>query len=108
MSTFVKKLKHAFAIEPEYDVREKGLPDGLDRIAREVVARGMETPAIILLESAVPLSFLGSQAVVAAWPLARMAGRGEDFSEVAEALEDRRTLRAMADRIEALASGDAS
>ena len=72
MSIFVEKLKHAFSVKPDYDVREKGLPEGLERIAREVVERGMETPAIILLESAVPLSFLGSQAVVAAWPLARM------------------------------------
>jgi hypothetical protein len=104
MSTFMKRLKHAFAVEADYDVSSRGLPSGLEKIAREVVDRGMETPAIILLESMVPLSFLGSQALFAAWPLVKMAADGSDYREVARALEDRRTLRLMADRIEELAA----
>lgn len=76
----------------------------LETIARKVVERGMETPAMILLESMVPLSFLGSQAMFAAWPLVKMAADGADYGEVARALEDRATMRLMADRIEELAN----
>ncbi len=106
MSTFTDKLKHAFAIEPEYDSAVRGLPDLLEKLAAAVVKRGMETPAIIVLESMVPLSFLGSQAMLAAWPLVRMASDGADYREVAEALEDRKTVRLRADRIEQLANSE--
>ena len=66
----------------------------------------METPAIIFLESTAPLSFLGSQVMHAVWPLIQLAAVGDDFAEVAEALEDRRTVRQLVERIEELAVGD--
>jgi hypothetical protein len=104
MTGFKDKLTHAFGIEPEYDVEHRGLPEVLERLAREVVSRGMETPAIIVLEAVVPLCFLGSQAMIAAWPLVSLASSSSDYREVADALEDRRTVRAMARRIEELAA----
>ncbi len=42
----------------------------LDRLASWVVAKRMTAPAIIFLESHRPLSFVGSQAMIAAGPIA--------------------------------------
>ncbi|MCP4599433.1 MAG: hypothetical protein GY847_02670 [Proteobacteria bacterium] len=103
MGRFLDELKHAFAVNPDPDEKDLDLPEPLERLAKSVVERGMETPAIILLESVRPLSFLTGQAMVAAWPLVKMAANWDDYSQVADALEDRRTVQILASRIEALA-----
>jgi hypothetical protein len=104
MSTFVETLKHAFSMRRAY---EADLPPALERLARAAVERGMETPAIILVESLTPVAFLGSQAMAAVAPLVRMLGFGDDCAEIALALEDRRTSRRLSDRIEELAAAAA-
>jgi len=86
---------------------EATLPAALERLAKAAVERRMETPAIILLESIVPVAFLGSQALAAVAPLVRMLGFGDDCGEIALAFEDRRTARLLADRIEELAAAAA-
>ena len=106
MSALAQKLRHAFAVRPTRTLDGGRLPPALERLARAIVERGLETPAIIFLESIVPLSFLGSQVLHAAWPLVQMAAAGDDIQEVAEALEDRRTVRLLVDRIEELAVAD--
>ncbi|MFO8073971.1 MAG: hypothetical protein R6V85_19080 [Polyangia bacterium] len=101
-------LKHAFAVDPE-PAASGELPASLERLAGAVVARRMEVPAITLLESVAPLGFLGSQIVHALRPLVRLAGLpADEWREVAEQLEDRRTLRRLADRIEELAESAGS
>jgi hypothetical protein len=57
MSTFVETLRHAFSMQRADEVT---LPPALERLARAAVERGMETPAIILVESLTPVAFLGS------------------------------------------------
>jgi len=104
MGAILDELKHAFAVEPETPLAAGELPASLERVANAVVARGMETPAIVFLEAAVPLSFLGSQAMLALWPFVKLASIEADYREVAEALEDRRALRMLAARIEELAA----
>jgi hypothetical protein len=104
MSAFVETLKGAFSMRR---AGPPALPQSLERLARAAVERGLETPALVVVESAAPLSFLGAQAASAVWPLARMLGCGDALPEIAAALEDRRTLRALADRIEALAAARA-
>ena len=47
--------------------------------------------------------FLGSQALHAFWPFVKLASIEGDYREVARALEDRRTIRRLATRIEELA-----
>lgn len=106
MGALLDQLRHAFAIEPETPIATGLLPDALERLARAVVARGMETPAIVFLESVVPLSFLGSQAMLALLPFVKLASIDADYREVARALEDRRSLRLLASRIEELASAE--
>jgi len=104
MSTFVETLRHAFAMRP---AGEPVLTPALERLAKAAVDRRMETPAIILVESLMPVAFLGSQAMAAVAPLVKMLGFGDDCEEVALALEDRRTVRLLADRIEELAAAAA-
>jgi hypothetical protein len=98
----MRELKHAFAIGPE---RDDGAPLArpLLRFAEEVVARGMETPAVLLLETLRPLSFLSSQVVLAASPFLKMVACGVDPEELAAALEDRETASRLLDHIERLA-----
>jgi len=104
MSTFLETLKGAFSMRRAGRVE---LPEVLERLACAAVERGLETPALIAVESAAPLSFLGSQAGHALSPFARLLGLGDSLPSIALALEDRRTLRALADRIEELASAKA-
>jgi len=104
MGRFMDQLKHAFALKSAKDDACVALPESLDRLARAVVERGMEMPAIAILESMRPLNFLASQTMHAAWPLVCMVGLKDDYRAIANALEDRETLHRMAARIEALSS----
>ncbi|MCP4677450.1 MAG: hypothetical protein GY854_18445 [Deltaproteobacteria bacterium] len=103
MGWLLKELKHAFAVGPSSTNEKKILPSSLERLAQAIVDRGMEIPAIILLETVRPLNFVTGQTMLAAWPLIKMARDWTDYREVAEALEDRRTLGDLAARIENLA-----
>ena len=107
MGKIIEQFKHAFAIGPPPGPvgKARELPEFLERIAKGVVDRGLETPAVIALESVIPLNFLGSQVMYAVWPLVKMVADGVDFQEVATALEDRETLRELVMRIEELAAG---
>lgn len=54
----------------EFDLNDDEENELIDDIARMIVNRGLETPAIILLEVTRPISFIASQlAVVALGPL---------------------------------------
>ena len=108
MRGWIQELKHAFAVGPERDDRAP-LPRPLIRFAEEVVARGMETPAILLLETLRPLGFLSSQVVLAASPFLKTVVGGDQLDELAAALEDRETVGRLLDHIEGLVQerGDA-
>ena len=103
--TIIRGVKHAFAVSPqdEADGEHSDLPAALERLAQLVVDRGLEAPALIFLETVRPLNFLGAQAGQAFMPLIRMLGV-EGLDEAIAALEDRRTLRRLIDRIEELAA----
>ena len=75
----------------------------LERIAEWTVERRLTAPAIVFLESHRPLSFVGSQAMIAASPIANffepffqmLMGAGYDhslFDRFARMLEERREL----------------
>ncbi|HUT78284.1 MAG TPA: hypothetical protein VM285_11385 [Polyangia bacterium] len=106
MGSFKHALAHAFAVGPGPHVPAGELPAVLERVARGIVARGLETPAILALESLAPLGFLGGQAMLAVWPLVRAFVPGEDWRETAACLEERETLHRFAERIETLARGE--
>ena len=102
MGKLLNQLNHAFSVGPIPSDDDAPLPEPLFRLAKSIVERGMETPAIILLESMRPLSFLTGQTMLAAWPLIKLAAGSDDFRIIAEALEDRQTVHRLVNRIEDL------
>ena len=71
-----------------------------DRLARWIVERRMETPALLFLESARPLSFVGAQAMHFFQPLASVLFAGPDYERLARLLEDRANLSLLLATIE--------
>jgi len=103
VSALIEKLRHAFALGENPAGADRPLPQALARLAVQIVDRGMETPAIILVDSMRPLSFLAGQTMQSVWPLIKMAGRFDDYLEVAEALEDRQMIERFVSELERLA-----
>ena len=71
-----------------------------DRLARWIVERRMETPAILFLESSRPLSFVGAQAMHFFQPLASGLFTGPEYGRLARLLEDRANLSLLLATIE--------
>ena len=67
----------------------------IGRLAGWIVARGLESPAILLLEMTKPLAFVGSQALLVLQPLL-----GGALDEWADMLEDPATVDQILDRLE--------
>jgi hypothetical protein len=80
------------------------MEDAIERMARTVVDRRLETPVLFLLEMNRPLSFLASQALLFAEPL---AGAFFGFGGIRAwqgILEDRKSVDRLIRRIEERAS----
>jgi hypothetical protein len=75
----------------------------LDRLAQRVVDLRMEVPAILALESARPLGFLASQAMLFFEPFARALFRMPDYRRLAALAERREAVEKLTAKIEALA-----
>ncbi|HSV75047.1 MAG TPA: hypothetical protein VLH79_14900 [Chthonomonadales bacterium] len=84
------------------------LPDAerdelVDTIARHVVSRGLETPAVLLLEMHRPISFMASQGLVVLTPLlGPLIGLGT-MQRGSLLLEKRENVERLIERIEHLA-----
>jgi len=84
---------------------ERPLPEHrevMDRFAQKIVDRRMTAPAILFLESAKPLSFLGNQALVFFQPIVQSIFRFKTYDDVMEILEDRDNVEYLLARIEEL------
>ncbi len=75
----------------------------IEALARRVVARRLETPAIFMLEAHKPFSFLASQALLLAAPLAGVLFGFREMNRFAGLLEDRENVTRIVERIERLA-----
>ena len=71
-----------------------------DRLARWLVERRLETPALLFLETSRPLSFVGAQAMHFFHPLVSVLYSGPDYERLARLLEDRANLSLLLDTIE--------
>jgi len=80
----------------------------LDRIARVVVRWGMSVPAIFLLESAKPLSFIGGQFLHFLSPIVHSVASVRDLDRLAVLLERRETVEDLIQRIERAEAGSAA
>jgi hypothetical protein len=74
----------------------------LDRMAREITRRRMETPAAFALEMHRPLAFLGSQALLVAMPFFAGLVGPENVLKFSRLMEDRQNIDRLLDRIEEL------
>lgn len=92
-------LKHAFAIPDDPDLTDQQR-QWLSRIARKVAERGLSCPAVLLLESVQPLSYIGSQVFVFFKPAISTLFPPDRCDEVAALLQRRGTLKFLRRRIE--------
>ena len=84
---------------------ERPLPEHkevMDRFARKIIDWRMTAPAILFLESAKPLTFLGNQALVFFQPMVQAIFNFKTYDEVVEILEDRDNLEYLLSRLEQL------
>jgi hypothetical protein len=72
----------------------------IDKIASAVVARRMETPAILFLEMHKPLSFIASQGLVVSSPFVAPLVGIDNVQLAVKLLEDRENVERVIRRIE--------
>lgn len=76
----------------------------IEKLAQWVIKHGLETPAILFLESIKPLSFVGSQMfLMYAVPMLGIVIDEHETSEFALLFEDRENVEALLKKIEELA-----
>jgi len=92
-------LKHAFAIPEDRPLTEQELR-WLQFIADKVVKRRLSAPAILLLQSVMPLNFVGSQLLVFFKPIISAVFPPEKCDEAADLLSRRRSIEALLEMIE--------
>ena len=100
-------LKDAFSLEAGYQPltpREHAL---LDRIASFIVRRRMQVPALLMLESVIPLNYVASQAMAFLEPVIRALMNASEYTEVRSILERRQSIEALVQKIEQLEAVDA-
>lgn len=72
----------------------------IDTIAKEVVHRHLAAPAIVLLESSKPLSFVASQTMIFFDPIVKLAVPVKNYSKFQKILEDRDNIERLITAIE--------
>ncbi len=79
--------------QPDYgELSPERRDELIEKIARAIVERNLTAPAIFFLESAKPLSFIGSQVMVFFDPLVRSIFNVRAYNDVRLALEERENV----------------
>ncbi|MCE1245008.1 MAG: hypothetical protein LWY06_00020 [Firmicutes bacterium] len=76
------------------------IEDFLNKLAREIVDRHLTAPAIVLLESSKPLSFIGNQTMVFFQPIINLFIMVKDYDKYSVLLEDRENVEKLICAIE--------
>ena len=76
--------------------------EAMDRFARRVIDWRMTAPAILFLESAKPLSFLGNQAQIFFQPIVQSIFKFNTNDDITHIQEDRENLEYLLCKIESL------
>jgi len=74
--------------------------DLMEKVAKKVVDWRLSAPAIVILESSKPLSFVASQAMVFFEPIVQGLFNFSDYRRFYEMLEDRENLERLIQEIE--------
>lgn len=96
-----KWLGNAFTVGDEGAPCDEDLA-ALERLAQFIVTRNLEAPAILFLQSAIPISFIGSQVMVALEPIIGPFWPHGDFERLARIFERRDGIERLTKRIEQL------
>lgn len=109
-----KWLGNAFTVGDEGAPCDEDLA-ALERLAQFIVTRNLEAPAILFLQSAIPISFIGSQVMVALEPFVnafysylasflrkKTSWQRDDFGRLARIFERRDGIERLTKRIEQL------
>ena len=78
----------------------------IQKLAAKIVEMKLTAPAIFVLESSKPLSFIGSQALVFLQPVVQAVFPFKEYQEIAVMLEDRENVEKLIVAIEKLDAGD--
>ncbi|TAJ30677.1 MAG: hypothetical protein EPO64_03050 [Nitrospirae bacterium] len=97
-------LRHAFAIEPEGQPLSDEDVALLNKVATVIVNRRMADPAMLFLESAGPMNFLGSQALHFLAPILDLACDAREIERAAHLLERRDAIPRLIALIESKAA----
>ncbi len=96
-------LKHAFAVEPEGAVEPTAAQKAVvDRLCRQVVARGLVAPALVFLESVRPLNYVTSQTLLFFEPVLSALADPAACRDLADFLEHRGSVDYLCRRMEKL------
>ncbi len=93
-------LKHAFSLQDGYEPLTERQLELLERIATFVVRRHMQVPALVVLESAKPLNYVGSQAMAFFEPMVRALFDAAEYGELRAILERRHSIETLIRKIE--------
>jgi len=92
-------------VDPLYlskDLDEEEMDKFINKVASEIVRRRLATPAIIMLESSKPLTFVASQAMIFFDPMVNMVTSLKSYSKFQKILEDRDRVEQLISTIEKL------
>nr|MBI3613780.1 hypothetical protein [Nitrospirota bacterium] len=102
-------LRHAFALGSSDKLLTAEETTLLEKVATTIVSRRMSGPALLFLESAGPMNFLGSQALHFLAPILDLACDAREVELAAHLLERRDAISRLIAMIDALdASGTAA
>ena len=69
--------------------QSQAMQEVIERLAQVIVRRGMAAPALVLLDSCKPLTFLGNQLLVFLQPVVQCFFAGRDYQAFVNILADR-------------------
>lgn len=99
-------LKHAFAVDPPGPaVPSEAQRIVVDRLCREVVRRGLTTPAHLALEMGRPLNYVTAQTLQFFQPLVTVLADPAAYGELTSFLEQRGSLEYIGSRLDAIELG---
>lgn len=97
-------MREAFAVRSGADPLSMDEVVLLEKVATEIVSRRMATPAVLFLESAGPMNFLGSQALHFLTPILSLVCDTREIERAARLLERRDAIPRLIALIEAKSS----
>lgn len=97
-------LRNAFAVSPHLEPPTEDQRALLEKVSREIVKRGMTTPALAFLEMSRPMNFLGAQALHFFAPLFTSVFDPRAYEQFSRFLERRDAIDIWCEQIEQVAN----